>query len=235
MEVKKKCYHCKKEYVAKINHPKHRFCSRKCLRADSYIRNEKPKLLHKKKLKLLKVCEYCKKEYTATKSNQKYCNLTCGHKGYYQNNIEKHKEYNRKNKVELVDYPEKKCKECEVIYKPKRKNQKFCNPKCQKKDEKRRHKTTKSYKKRHRIYKTLRKRQTVKAKLNVNWSEIQEFYDNRPEDCHVDHIIPLNHELVCGLHVPWNFQYLSAEDNIKKSNSFDGTYENVSWKEEKVL
>lgn len=47
---------------------------------------------------------------------------------------------------------------------------------------------------------------------------------------HVDHIIPLIHEGVCGWHTPWNLQVLTAENNRRKSNSFDGTMENEGWR-----
>lgn len=37
---------------------------------------------------------------------------------------------------------------------------------------------------------------------------------------HVDHIIPLNHPLVCGLHVESNLRVILKEHNEKKNNTF---------------
>ncbi len=72
-----------------------------------------------------------------------------------------------------------------------------------------------------------------KKKASPKWTnkeELKNLYINCPANYHVDHIIPLTHKDVCGLHVPWNLQYLSSSDNISKGNSFDFTYDNMSWK-----
>lgn len=45
----------------------------------------------------------------------------------------------------------------------------------------------------------------------------------------VDHIIPLQHEYVCGLHVPWNLRVITREDNLTKSNKLPSEDLYLAW------
>ena len=75
----------------------------------------------------------------------------------------------------------------------------------------------------HRAYQNAR--HAAKLKRTPRWAnleEIGEFYKNCPEGYHVDHIVPLRGEKVSGFHILENLQYLTAEENLRKGNKFDG-------------
>jgi len=56
--------------------------------------------------------------------------------------------------------------------------------------------------------------------INKIYSECKRLSEESGVKHHVDHIVPLQCEFVCGLHVPWNLQIITAEENVTKRNNF---------------
>lgn len=78
-----------------------------------------------------------------------------------------------------------------------------------------------------RKYEMSKLQATPKCLIDSDFAAMSEFYkeaellSKQGSKFHVDHIVPIQSKLVCGLHVPWNLRVIHFKDNLSKSNKLD--------------
>jgi len=179
----------------------------------------------------MKVCSKCKKEKEKSefyKNKARYdgfCNYCkeCDKKKPVNKEkaLSRHKKWRESEKGQA--YLKKYYQENKEIYADR--NQKWCEANIEKYREFWR-KTTKrsTWRQKHKAQQAKRRAKKLNATLSGYDEELKQIYANCPEGYHVDHIMPLNHPDMCGLHVPWNLQYLPAKENLRKSNKIEEKY-----------
>jgi len=213
-----------------------RYCSDKCVKLKNI---ERAKKYRTPALKVTGVCVICKSEFVGPKG-KKYCSSSCSKKAS--------RKPRPKKSSRSLD-----CPSCGLSFETSHPTKKFCSRKCNRmspeykarqraytikvKDEREdsglsrnKRSKTEAYKLNRKLSKRTRDKRVRQATLScVNPKDFADLEARRGLDQDLDHIIPLNHELVCGLNVPWNIQILTKSENNLKSNSFDGTCDNESW------
>jgi hypothetical protein len=145
----------------------------------------------------------CLRGHIAERSKSSRACIVCAqenYRKYYQTNLLKYREKGRRfyfknheeNKAKKREHMKLNKDHYNVLRNARKYNKRLCMPKWLNKEQ--RQQITEFY---------------VEAKRLTKLTGIE---------FHVDHIYPINGKTSMGLHVPWNLQILTREDNIAKGN-----------------
>ena len=163
-------------------------------------------------------CKACIKAYQ--QSNKKA--MAERARKYYQENKEKRTEYGRSyykdKKSDILKYKKRHNKENREAIRVRKRV--WWKGWYQENKEKRLHIT--------RLYQLKKAKASPKWLTSIQLAHIKRTYRLRQViseatglEYHVDHIVPLNGDNVCGLHVPWNLQVLPWDLNLSKGNTYN--------------
>jgi hypothetical protein len=137
-------------------------------------------------------CIECKKSYAPRSKEYK--------REYYRNNLDKARESRRRHQENHREDYRRRNSAYDKLHKPERAAREACR-------------------------RAMKLRATPPWLTKEHMTEMKSLYIKRDElrlkngiIYHVDHIVPLVSDAVCGLHVPWNLQVIPAIDNLKKGN-----------------
>lgn len=189
-----------------------------------------------------KNCKICDQEFQAVRGTKIYCSRKCNSKSQYIRNGEtilaRNAMYRNENREVLnknnLEYHHKtkdiqntkrrsryfKNKEQETANKRKKYQD---NPEKYKEINKKWIENNKESRREYmRFFCAQRRALKINATIGDFNKEIRKIYKNCPKGYEVDHIMPLINKSMCGLHVPWNLQYLTVKENRMKSNKLIG-------------
>lgn len=233
----KNCKVCNKKFKDKSKAKRKVYCSKKCCSIFWTVSDKRKESL--KRYRKTKHCKEQQKRYLKSAKGQK--KLKESRKKLWQNiklarkikklkikgkklntKQQKHLERFDKYLIRITKNQKKYRSNPKVLARKKISDKKYySNPKNKIKINKYRRKYEKTKEGRAKRLARTNKRRAAKLNAIVAWTnleKIKEIYKNCPKGFHVDHIIPLISDKVCGLHVENNLRTIPATENISKGN-----------------